>query len=66
MLSTRRVYSEHLVRLYASLKMMHIDPGMTIDEMEALTLATLESNKLTEDADVSSTPRQHKPTPCTC
>ena len=43
---------EHLVRLYASLKMMKIDPGMTIDEMEALTLEVLESNKPTEGADV--------------
>ena len=43
---------EHLVRLYASLKMMQIDPGMTIDEMEALTLEVLEANKPTEDADV--------------
>ena len=43
---------EHLVRLYASLKMMQIDPGMTIDEMEALTLEVLESNKPTEGADV--------------
>jgi branched-chain amino acid aminotransferase len=39
---------EHLVRLYASLKMMKIDPGMTVDQMEALTLETLESNKGTE------------------
>ena len=43
---------EHLVRLYASLKMMKIDPGMTIDEMEAKTLEVLESNKTTEAADV--------------
>lgn len=43
---------EHLVRLYNSLKMMKIDPGMTLDEMEALTLEVLESNKPTEDSDV--------------
>lgn len=43
---------QHLVRLYASLKMMKIDPGMTIDEMETRTLEVLESNKPTEDADV--------------
>ena len=41
---------EHLVRLYNSLKMMQIDPGMSIDEMERLTLETLEKNKPTEAA----------------
>lgn len=43
---------EHLVRLYASLKMMKIDPKMTIDEMEALTLEVLETNRSTEASDV--------------
>ena len=27
---------EHIVRLYNSLKMMKIDPGMTMDEMEVI------------------------------
>ena len=43
---------EHLVRLYKSLKMMQIDPGMTIDEMEQVTLDTLAANMVTEADDV--------------
>jgi branched-chain amino acid aminotransferase len=43
---------EHLVRLYNSLKMMRIDPGMTIDEMEHMTLEVLKANMQTEPDDV--------------
>ena len=38
---------EHLERLYASMKVVDIDPGMTIDEMESVTLEVLETNLLT-------------------
>ena len=38
---------EHLERLYASMKVVDIDPGMTIDEMESVTLEGLETNLLT-------------------
>ena len=43
---------EHLDRLYASLKMMRIDPGMNIDEMEQATRDVLAANIPTETADV--------------
>jgi branched-chain amino acid aminotransferase len=35
---------EHLQRLYRSLEFARIDPGMSIDEMESLTLEVLEAN----------------------
>ncbi len=35
----------HLERLYASMKYVDIDPGMTIDEMEAATNETVERNR---------------------
>ena len=43
---------EHLERLYGSLRLMEIDAGMTIDEMEQLTEETLAQNQPTEAADV--------------
>ena len=43
---------EHLQRLYASLRLLEIDCGLTIDEMEQETLATLERNKPTEPDDM--------------
>ena len=43
---------EHLERLYGSLRLLEIDCGLTIDEMERATLATLERNIPTESADV--------------
>ena len=44
---------EHLDRLYTSLKYMRIDPGLTKDEMAALTMQVLEANLplLDEDDD---------------
>ena len=44
---------EHLERLYASLRLLEIDCGLSIDEMETVTLATLQDNLATEldDAD---------------
>ena len=36
---------EHLDRLYRSLKYLRIDPGMSIDEMEKITLETIEINE---------------------
>jgi branched-chain amino acid aminotransferase len=36
---------DHLERLYGSLRYAEIDCGMTIDEMEAATMATIERNK---------------------
>ena len=42
---------EHLERLYGSLRLLEIDCGLTIDEMERATLATLERNIPTESAD---------------
>jgi len=35
---------EHLERLYASMKILRIDPGMSMDEMEKVTLDVLERN----------------------
>jgi branched-chain amino acid aminotransferase len=43
---------EHLERLYGSLRLLEIDCGLTIDEMERATLATLKRNIPTESADV--------------
>ena len=43
---------EHLERLYASLKYMRIDPGLTRDQMAGLTMQVLEANlPLLEDDD---------------
>ena len=39
---------EHLERLYASLRLLEIDCGLTIDKMEAVTLETLQRNLPTE------------------
>lgn len=43
---------EHLDRLYASLRLIETDPGMSIDEMERISVETLQKNLLTEDEDV--------------
>lgn len=43
---------EHLERLYASLRLLEIDCGLTIDEMERITEETLERNLPTEADDV--------------
>lgn len=43
---------DHLDRLYASLRLLEIDCGLSIDEMEQLTLETLRRNLDTEPADV--------------
>jgi len=43
---------EHLDRLYASLKLMEIDCGLTIDEMEQITLEGLKKNIGTEPDDM--------------
>jgi branched-chain amino acid aminotransferase len=49
---TSRTYSgnvfrlrEHLDRLYRSLKYVRIDPGMSIDDMERITLEVVEANE---------------------
>lgn len=42
----------HLDRLYGSLRLMEIDCGLSIDEMEQVTLETLERNRGTEADDV--------------
>jgi len=42
----------HLDRLYASMKLLEIDSGMTIDEMEATTHEALERNRATEPGDM--------------
>ncbi len=42
----------HLERLYASLRLLEIDCGMTIDEMEQVTHETLRLNLPTEAADM--------------
>jgi len=44
--------SEHLERLYGSLRLLEIDCDLTIDEMEGVTLDTLERNLSTEPNDV--------------
>ncbi|HJO82254.1 MAG TPA: aminotransferase class IV [SAR202 cluster bacterium] len=41
---------EHLVRLYRSLQYTRIDPGMSIDEMERVTLDVVEHNEETRSA----------------
>ena len=43
---------EHLQRLYASLKLIEIDCGLTLREMERSTLETLERNLATEPPDM--------------
>ena len=43
---------EHLQRLYGSLRLLEIDCGLSLDEMERLTLATLQRNLPTEPADM--------------
>ena len=43
---------EHLERLYASLRLLEIDCGLTLAEMERATLDTLERNLPTEAADM--------------
>lgn len=43
---------EHLDRLYGSLRLLEIDCGLTLDEMERITLETLESNLPTESAEM--------------
>ncbi len=43
---------EHLQRLYASLRLLEIDCGLTIDDMQQVTLATLERNIPTEPDDM--------------
>ena len=43
---------EHLERLYASMKLLEIDCGLTIDEMQRTTLEALERNLPTEADDV--------------
>ncbi len=43
---------EHLQRLYASLRLLEIDCGLTREEMERVTLDTLERNRPTESADM--------------
>ena len=43
---------EHLERLYGSLRLLEIDCGLTIDEMEQATLETLKRNLPTEPGDV--------------
>lgn len=42
----------HLNRLYASLRLLEIDCGLSIDDMERVTRETLERNVPTEDPDV--------------
>ncbi len=43
---------DHLGRLFHSLEKMHVDPGLSLDEMERATTQTLERNLPTEAADV--------------
>ena len=43
---------QHLDRLYGSLRLLEIDPGMTLPQMEDLTLQTLAKNIPTEPDDV--------------
>lgn len=43
---------EHLERLYGSMRLLEIDCGLTLAEMEELTLDTLKRNLPTEAADV--------------
>lgn len=43
---------EHLDRLYGSLRLLEIDCGVTIDQMEQITRETLERNLATESPDM--------------
>ncbi len=43
---------EHLDRLFDSLRLMEIDCGLTLDEMERITMETLERNLSTEPDDM--------------
>jgi len=43
---------QHLERLYASLRLIEVDSGLPIDEMEELTLETLARNQSTEAENV--------------
>jgi len=43
---------EHIERLYATLRLLEIDCGLTIDEMERLTMETLERNVPSEPGDM--------------
>ena len=43
---------DHIERLYASLKLLEIDCGLSIEQMEAATLDTLQRNSPTEPRDV--------------
>ena len=43
---------QHLKRLYGSLRLLEINPGLTLQEMEDLTLETLAKNLSTEPDDV--------------
>ena len=43
---------EHLMRLYASLRLLEIDAGLTIEELERITLEALGRNLPTEPDDV--------------
>ena len=42
---------EHLIRLYGSLRLLEIDCGLSLDEMERATLETLDRNLPTESED---------------
>lgn len=42
---------EHLNRLYGSLRLLEIDCGLSVDEMERITLETLDRNLPTESDD---------------
>ena len=58
---------EHLERIYAGLKYLEIDCGLTLEEMERATLETLERNlPVVDGADVRScTTSPEDPCPCT-
>lgn len=43
---------QHLERLQGTLRFLEIDPGLSLDELEALTRQTLARNRATEAADV--------------
>lgn len=43
---------QHLERLYGSMRLLEIDCGLSIDEMEQVTMKTLGRNLLTEPTDV--------------
>jgi branched-chain amino acid aminotransferase len=43
---------EHLDRLYATLRLIETDPGLSIDQLERITRETLDRNRGTEPVDV--------------